>query len=222
MLSAPIRRRVRGDLLSGIAFVLPLALLVIVCYGVGRTILGVVLWFDGLLELAGIEGAVATTLAVGGVLIGLPTGLVLTGSVLRHRYGEAVADLLDQLLVRIPALGPMYQELRRSRQLLLGDSNPFREVVAIELANGVEALAFVVGRNETADWSPAQEERLTVYVPLSPNPTVGGHLLAVRSDRLRETELTVASALVTVGTNSPDEADPPIAGAYSAPPSHTR
>lgn len=214
----PLRERIRRDLFSGTAFFFPLLLLALVAYGLGQTLSGVVLWFDGLLATLGIEGVVATTLAAGGVFGGVPVVLVLTGSVLRHRYGDSVARLVDRSIEQVPALGPIYAELRRSRQLFTGDDRAaFSEVVAVEFANGIDALGFVVGRDQGADWTKTPENRVTVYIPLSPNPTVGGHLLAVQAERISETDLTVPAALavlVTAGTSDPDVAEPPIAGLY--------
>lgn len=57
-----------------------------------------------------------------------------------------------------------------------------------------------------------------VAVPLAPNPTVGGHLLAVKHERVSETGLTVRQALailVTVGTSDPAVSEPPLSGLYN-------
>lgn len=217
MPAAPLRDRLRRDLFSGLAFFVPLVLLALVAYGLAQTMSGIVLWFDAVLARLGIQGPVATALAVGAALLGLPTALVLTGSLLRHRYGDAIARVVDRTVEQIPGLGPIYAELRRSRQLFASEGAAFREVVAVEFGNGIDALGFVVGRGQGADWTPTAEERVTVYIPLSPNPTVGGHLLAVDSERVRETDLTVAAALavlVTAGTSDPDASEPPMAGLY--------
>jgi uncharacterized membrane protein len=219
MVSDRSRRRLRRDLLSGLAFFLPLVLLALVAWGVIGVGYRMALRVDRTLGLLGIEGALATTLAVTGVLAGLPLLLVATGALLRHRYGDALVGAIDSGIERIPGLGPIYVELRRSRQLVAGDgASAFREVVAVEFADGVDMLGFVVGRHRGADWTQTAEDRVTVYVPMAPNPTVGGHLLAVREERVRETDLTVRQALailVTVGTSDPEAAEPPLAGLYN-------
>jgi len=218
MATEPFRERVRGDLLSGAAFFLPLVLLSIVCYGIAVGVYRTALWLDGLLAAVGVEGALATALAVSGAGIAIPLVLAGTGAVLRHRYGDAICGGVDRLIGRIPGLGPIYVELRRSRDLVAGGGDsPFREVVAVEFSDGVDMLGFVVGRQGGADWSTTPEDRVTVYVPLAPNPMVGGHLLAVREERISETDLTVRAALavlVTVGTSDPAVSDPPLAGLY--------
>ncbi len=148
--------------------------------------------------------------------------LVATGLVLQYRYGELAGAAVDAVVERVPVLGPIYHSLEQSRQVLTEEG--FSEVVSLELADGVDVLAFVVGRGSGADWT-AGDRRVTVFVPLAPNPTVGGHLLAVRSERVSTTGLGVRGALTvlaTVGASRPDasdtetasETDPPVAGLY--------
>ena len=218
MVSDRTRMRLRRDLLSGVAFFLPLILLGLVAYGLVQFVYGTGLWFSGALSVLGIHGTLATVLATAGAVVAVPLVLVVTGSLLRHRYGDAVVSGIDRLIERIPGLGPIYVELRRSRRLVAGDGRAaFREVVAVEFADGVDMLGFVVGREGGADWTSGPQ-RVTVYVPLAPNPTVGGHLLAVKHERVSETGLTVRQALailVTVGTSDPAVSEPPLSGLYN-------
>lgn len=204
------------DLLVGLAFFLPLALLVFVLYGLSRLAIGIGARIDGGLAAVGVEGPVQSVLVLAVLFVATPIALTATGVILRHRYGERVGDTVDRLLTGVPGIGPIYASLRRSRRVVLEDGGGFRDVVSLELSEGVDVLAFVVGRQGGADWTP-DDERVTVYVPLSPNPTLGGHLLAVRADQVTETSMNVRAALtvlVTVGTGEPEESEPPLAGLY--------
>lgn len=204
------------DLLVGLAFFLPLALLAFVLYGLSTLFIGIGAQIYGALDAVGVEGPVQAALVLAFLVVVTPVVLTATGILLRHRYGERVGDTIDRLLTKVPGVGPIYGSLRRSRRLVLEDGGGFQDVVSLELSEGVDVLAFVVGRRGGADWTP-DEERVTVYVPLSPNPTLGGHLLAVRDERVTETTMSVRAALtvlVTVGTGEPEESDPPLAGLY--------
>lgn len=210
------RKSLRRNLLVGLAFVLPLVLLAVVLYGIAVFLLGTISWVDSVLAQSGIEGPLQSALTVTSVLIAVPVVLVLTGGLLRTRYGERVGGAIDELLVRVPGVGPVYGGLRKSRAAVFEDGSAFREVVSLELTDGVDVLAFVVGRESGADWTTG-DQRVTVFVPLSPNPTVGGHLLAVRRERVSETTLSVRAALttlVTVGAGESDDTDPPLSGLY--------
>lgn len=214
-MNEPFRTRLRRDLFAGLAFFLPLALLAVVLYGLALVGFRGLWWFDGVLGTLGVRGPVATTLAVAGAVVAVPLVLVAAGALLRHRYGEQAAGAVDALVERVPGVGPVYAELGRSREVFAGEGKAFREVVSLEFADGVDVLAFVVGRETGADWTG--EGRVTVYVPMAPNPTVGGHLLAVRADRVTPTDLTVRSALavlVTMGTSDPEAEDPPVTTLY--------
>lgn len=210
------RRRFSRNALAGLAFVLPLALLAFVLWGLSGLLLGAGARIHRAFDAFGVHGPLQSMLAVLVVLVAAPTVLALAGTVLRHRYGERLGNAVDVVLVRTPGIGPVYAGLRRSRRLVVEDGGGFEEVVSLELTDGVDVLAFVVGREGGADWTTG-DRRVTVYVPLSPNPTVGGHLLAVRQDRVNETDLTVRAAvtvLVTVGAGDPENAEPPLSGLY--------
>jgi uncharacterized membrane protein len=204
------------DLLVGLAFFLPLALLAFVLYGLSTLFIGIGARIYGILDAVGVEGPVQSVLVLAVLIALTPIVLTTTGVILRHRYGERVGDSIDRLLTKVPGVGPIYGSLRRSRRVVLEDGGGFRDVVSLELSEGVDVLAFVVGRQGGADWTP-DDERVTVYVPLSPNPTLSGHLLAVCDDRVTETSMTVRAALtvlVTVGTGEPEESEPPLTGLY--------
>lgn len=207
-------RSIRRSLLTGLAFFLPLALLAVVVYGLGLLFLSVLSTVDAVLAALGVEGPAATVLAVGSLALGIPAGLVATGLVVQNRYGAIAGEAIDAVLERTPVIGPIYNSLERSRRVLTDEG--FSDVVSLTLADGVDVLAFVVGRDSGADWTDGSE-RVTVFVPLAPNPTVGGHLLAVRPERITETGMNLRAALtvlVTVGASDAGDAEPPVAGLY--------
>lgn len=214
--------RLKRSFLAGLAFFLPLGLLAVLGYGLVVLLLGAVSTVATGIRALGVVGVPTTALAGGLLLLGGPVVLVVTGLVLQYRYGELAGAAVDAVVERVPVLGPIYHSLEQSRQVLTDEG--FSEVVSLELAEGVDVLAFVVGRGSGADWTTG-DRRVTVFVPLAPNPTVGGHLLAVRSGRVSRTGLGVRGALTvlaTLGASRPEAADtktppgtdPPVAGLY--------
>ena len=206
----------KRSLLAGLAVFLPVALLAVIVYGLAIVLLGVVSTADAGLAALGVTGPAPTALAVALLVVAVPAVLVVTGLIVQNRYGAALRAVLDGILERIPVIGPIYYSLERSRRVLTEEG--FSDVVSLGLADGVDVLAFVVGRGAGANWT-SDTDRVTVFVPLAPNPTVGGHLLVVRPERITDTRLTVRAALtvlVTVGTGGggSEEAEPPVAGLY--------
>lgn len=196
--------------LVGVAVVLPLALLAWLAVGFGSTLWN---WGTAIVGIAGQFGIEGTLPVLGfalGLLVVLLAGLGLVGAVASHRRGGWVVDLVDSLILRIPGLGPLYGEFRRTRALIAPDGDrSFREVVLVELSADVHVLGFVVTSTspdvsadvrEDADWT-------TVYMPLAPNPLVGGHLVHVSADRLSAVDLTVRQALSRLVTLDADEID---------------
>jgi len=214
--SRPLRSRLRRNLFVGLAVFLPLVLLALVVYSLAIAVVRLIVRLDGVLAAVGIEGPLATGLAISGAFLSVLLLLILVGTTARHRYGQLAVDTVDNAIERIPGLGPIYAELSRSRQVFSGEGpSSFRKVVSVELAPGVEILAFVVG--EQHDWAPATTDSdVTVYAPIAPNPLMGGHLLSVRRDHVSETDLSVRGALatlVTMGTNE-GVAEPPLSALY--------
>lgn len=221
-------QQLRRNLFAGIAVVLPLAFIALVVYGIVLFGVRMVLRVHTALHTLGFQGPIAVIGAVSIALVGLPLILIVLGMVVRNRFGTKLVDLVDACCLRLPGLGPIYASLRHSREALTGeDVDAFNRVVSVELTPGVDTLGFVVGQKTGGDWTVEDRDRITVWLPLSPNPTVGGHLVAVEADRLTETEMGVndaLAALLTVGAGDLETVDPPISGLFKTvqSPSDTR
>lgn len=233
--------RRRRDLLRGLAVVLPIVLVALIGYWAASAAVGVAGSIVRVGASLGLEGP----LAAGGLLltvaIVVPLLLVGVGVGVRHRYGHRVVSAVDRTLATLPAVGPIYSGLRRSRDAVAGGGEAFSEVVRVELAEGVHAMAFLVDRPEAIDSGvdgasgtadartgdrvadalsgPAGDDLVTVFLPFAPNPAVGGHLLGVHEDRLRDTGLSVPEGigmLVGFGSQSGGpESDPPLGTFYA-------
>lgn len=194
--------------LLGVVVVLPLALLAWLAVGFGSALWNWGAGLVGLAESLGIEGTLPVLGFALGMVVVLLAGLALVGVATSHRRGGWIVDLVDSLILRIPGLGPLYGEFRRTRALIAPDGDrSFREVVLVELSDDVHVLGFVVTSTspdvsadlrEDANWT-------TVYMPLAPNPLVGGHLVHVSEDRLSAVDLAVRQALSRLGTLDADE-----------------
>jgi uncharacterized membrane protein len=215
----PLVRSGVGHVLAGAAVVVPVVLVGLAAWTVVDLLAGVFAPAYALAARTGVEGpllvpAVTTVIAV--------LGLGAIGIAVRHRYGERAVDALDRTVSRIPGVGPIYDELCRTRAVVTCDADDrFTDVVLVELVDGGHVLGFVVGDAPTPIGAAADDNDLvTVYVPIAPSPTLGGHLFHLRPERLRETDLTVPSALamlVTMGKTSEerDEADGGLTGMFN-------
>jgi uncharacterized membrane protein len=128
------------------------------------------------------------------------------------RYGELAVSYFDRVIERVPGVGAVYESFRRMSDVMLdSDGEHFQEVVLVEFpTEGVYALAFVTSRTPSSIADPIEEsdhredagETRTVFLPMAPNPVMGGHVVFVPGSRVVEVDMTVEEgirALVTSG-----------------------
>lgn len=216
-------------LLTGFAVIVPLVVTVYVLRAAYDFITGALDPFVKLLDYAGlIEGVQDVVLfqrlvnaglvqsrvefvrnfAATVVLVSLIVGV---GLVARNRYGERLIDYFDALLMAVPGIGSVYKSFRRMSDVVVeSDASNFQEVVLVEFPNeGTYVMGFVTNDSPPAVEAAADEEELrTLFLPLAPNPFMGGHLTHVPTERIRSVDMTVEEgvrAIVTSGIATPGE-----------------
>lgn len=202
----------RDVLLTGVAVLVPAAITLYVLYVVFT-------WLARLLR------PVATALPVptvaGFVLAGLALfGLVVATGFLAHfRTGKRAIDYFDAAMSRVPGLGAVYRSFRRMSDVMLeSDADHFREVKLVAFP-GVHAymLGFVTTRTpEVVTRAVDGGGMQTLFVPLAPNPVMGGFVVHVPDEHVHDIDLSVEEgfrATVTSGVALGDgEGDGPFGG----------
>jgi uncharacterized membrane protein len=112
--------------------------------------------------------------------------------------GARVLRFLSYLVQKIPVVRAIYSSLNQLlKTMAAGDKQQFSRVVYIEYPRaGSWALAFVTGDAHV----PAEfgkKRHLNVYVPTTPNPTSGFHLIVAEAD-VRDSGLSVENAFKTI------------------------
>lgn len=202
------RGRLWRSLLTGVAIVFPLAMLGWLAAQAAGMLLS---WGRQAVGVVAALGVESTLLATGVVLAGTVGALVALASVgeaARHRHGETVVTAVDRLLERLPVVGSLYREFRHTRALIRpGGGLLFADVAALELVDDVQVLGFVVGAtsDDVRVALPDDETWVSVYVPLGPNPLLGGHVVHVPERRLTRLDIDVRAALAKVATLDANE-----------------
>ncbi len=127
----------------------------------------------------------------------LAFGVSMLGWSSKQFLGRKVLDFLaEDVIQRIPVVRSVYSALDQLlRTMAAGGSQQFSRVVYVEYPRkGVLALAFVTGAAKGPNLPPGY---LNVYVPTTPNPTSGFHLLVPESE-VRESHLSVEDAFKTL------------------------
>ncbi|QPV62995.1 DUF502 domain-containing protein [Halosimplex litoreum] len=134
----------------------------------------------------------------------LVTLIFVIGLVAEARSGNGFERVFDTLMARIPGVGSVYTSFNEMTELLLSnDAESFREVKLVEFPReGSYSLAFV-----TADAPPTigettgHDDVTTLFMPLAPNPVMGGYVVHVSSDRVYDVDLTVEQGIRSIVTS---------------------
>lgn len=136
-------------------------------------------------------------------------GITLIGSFARIRSGERVLRFFDEVIISIPGVGSIYKSFRRTGDVMLNSGlENFREVKIVEFPHtGLYSIAFVTNTSPVIRTGETLgDDLLTVFVPLAPNPVMGGFLLYVSEEDVIDVDMTVeeaARSLITSGIASP-------------------
>jgi uncharacterized membrane protein len=139
--------------------------------------------------------------------------IVGIGFLARFRHGERLIDYFDHFVSTIPGVGSLYNSFRRMADSMLetGVEN-FQEVKLVEFPHDdVYVVGFKTSQSPGPVLTSAEETEMeTLFLPLAPNPVMGGFLAHIPTDRVREVEMTVEEAVRTIITSGiaadgPDE-----------------
>jgi uncharacterized membrane protein len=198
-----IERDVRQILFSGLALTVPFFITVLVLAWMWNVVSNGLAPLVAFLNALGlVEGT--STLLVEAIAASLILGVVfVVGLVAQHGPDTHIAHRVDMLMEDIPGLGSVYTSIERMSDVLLeGDTQSFQEVKIVEFPTEESfALAFLTAETPTAITDAADHEEMsTVFVPMAPNPVMGGHLLNLPRDRIYDVDLSVEEGMEAIMT----------------------
>ena len=192
------RELLREVLLTGVAVLVPVAITLYVLFVVFT-------WLARLLRP--VANALPGSTVVGFVLAGVALlGLVLAiGFVAHFRTGKRAIDYFDAAVGRVPGVGAVYRSFRRMSDVMLeSDAEHFREVKLVAFpGRHAYMLGFETARTPEVVLEAADEAAMrTLFVPLAPNPVMGGFVVHAPEEHVHDVDLTVEEgfrATVTSG-----------------------
>jgi len=184
-------------------------ILVIIPIGVIAWILGTVLGLlwqiqdilptawqaDNLLQHQTLALLVKAAFTIGAALL-LALAVSVFGWASKHFLGKKVLELFAEIIEHIPVVRSIYSALDQLLKTLASNSaQQFSRVVYFEYPRkGVWVIAFVTGPAKSKN---LPSNHLNIYVPTTPNPTSGFHLIVPESE-VRDSNLTVEEAFKTL------------------------
>lgn len=133
------------------------------------------------------------------ILLGtiLTVGAVTESSV----GGDRLKDGLDYTMARLPGIRSIYAPIdQMSTMLLEGDTQNFQDVVLVEFPNeGSYTLAFQTSHPpDMIKTAVGGEDMLTVFLPMGPNPFMGGFILHLSEDEVYNLDLSVEEGITSI------------------------
>ncbi|WP_440008288.1 DUF502 domain-containing protein [Halomicrococcus sp. SG-WS-1] len=189
---------VREAMLTGITVVLPLIVTLYVIFVLLNFVSRLLV---PMLSLVPVDSVVVLGL-VAALLI---TTLVFLVGLLAHSpMGDTAIDGFDSAISRVPGFGTVYRSFRRMGDAMLeSDADNFRDVRLLEFPiDGSYTVAFVTANTPDGICeATGNDEMTTVFLPMAPNPVMGGFVINVPDESLEDVDMTVEEAFRTVVTS---------------------
>jgi len=118
--------------------------------------------------------------------------------------GRRIELAVSNAVERIPGIGAVYSSFNEMSELLLdSDSQSFQEVVLVEYpTQGSYAVAFLTSETPpNVRDATGHEEMQTVYMPMAPNPVMGGFVMHVSADRIYDVDMSVEEGIQSIVTS---------------------
>lgn len=211
----------RSYLVTGAVFLVPTLVTFGILLFVGRFLLGFLDPIAGLLAAGlNIGSGAAVIVLLGGSLAFV---LVLGAAIERAPRGGRAADVFHSAAESLPGIGQVYGGFREMSETIAKGEESFRDVKLVEYpTEGSYTMAFVTAdapRHLEESAGHADEGMVSLFLPMGPNPVMGGFVIYVSRDRIHDIDMSVEEGLqaiitsgVAAGKNEsrPIEFDPSI------------
>lgn len=156
-------------------------------------------------SVTGLQPASDTTLKVVAICSLLAAIFCIGVWTERQPSRSGFAAFFDTLVSRIPGVGSLYQSIDEMSGLLLdSDTDSFQEVKLVEFPDtGSYAFAFLTAETPDVVREGVGEsgEMVTVFLPMAPNPVMGGHVLHVAEEYVFDVDMTVEEGIQSIVTS---------------------
>lgn len=198
-----VRRDLRQTMLSGLALTVPFLITVLVLLWAFGFVTDALSPLVAVLNAAGPVGdlsRILVELLAAAIVVGL---IFVVGLAAQHGPDTQFARRIDAVMEDVPGIGSIYTSVERMSEVMVeGNTESFQDVKVVEFPrDGAFMLAFL-----TADTPHEIENAVgagdmtTVFVPMAPNPVMGGHLLNLPDDQVYDVDLTVEEGMQAIMT----------------------
>lgn len=203
--------RFREAVFTGIAVMVPLLITFYVLLTAVDLLMGVLDPLARFLQQAGIAPDRQKFIIQVAAIVSLTVLTLGIGFAASLPTGDKVIAYFDEVVERIPGIGAIYTSFRQMSDVMLeSDANNFREVKLVEYPHeGTYTLGFETTRTPDPIRTAAGDQTMrTLFLPLAPNPVMGGFLAHIPEERIMDVDMTVEEGMRTVITTGVAVAEP--------------
>jgi len=132
-------------------------------------------------------------------------GVLSIGVVAERRSSPGrIESTFTATMERIPGLGSIYSSFDEMSEMLLdSDTQSFQEVVLVEHPTPESyTVAFVTASTpDEIEQATDSGEMVTLFMPMAPNPVMGGHVVHVPTSRVYDVDMTVEEGIRSIVTS---------------------
>lgn len=198
-----LRTKIRKSMVSGFAIAVPLLVTLFVFQFAAGFLLDALDPIGNLVgNIDGISGERAEQIAAVVLLLG---GIFVVGFVTEtSRAAGRLEDSFDSMMSSIPGLGSVYSSFNEMSQLLIdSETESFQEVKLVEFpVEGSYSVAFVTADTPSNIRDAADHpDMTTLYLPMAPNPVMGGHVVHISDEKVYDVDMTVEEGIQSIVTS---------------------
>ena len=144
------------------------------------------------------EPGLFTTLLAAGILGGF---IAFVGALAESGYTENLEQYVDEAMGRVPGVSTIHGTLNQLSEIIVeSETDNFQEVVLVEYpAEGSYSIAFKTAEPpDVISQATPGEDMITVFMPMGPNPVMGGFVLYIAEERVHDVDLSVEEGITSV------------------------
>jgi uncharacterized membrane protein len=135
---------------------------------------------------------------------------LVVGYAADRRRSDRLANAFHATVEALPGIGTVYGTFNQMTDLLAeGGTEAFREVKLLEYpTEGSYVTAFVTAESAAPIANVVGDGAVTLFVPMAPNPVMGGFVVHADPQRVHDVDLTVEQGIQSIVTSGVATAEP--------------
>lgn len=192
--------KIQGSFKSGLVMILPFLITILIIKFMADYVF---LFINPLVkstELAKYTGNIEIVAQIIAIIV-VMAFITFMGYISNYKASERLSRKMEKYVEEIPILGSVYSTFDSISKSIGGDDSKFEEVVLVEFPWEDRYTIGLVTSDapETANEAAGKENMKSIYVPLSPNPTMG-HLIMAEKEDYETLDMTVQEGIKLVLT----------------------